>query len=451
MGMIIPEQFLLGIVVWLVLALFSGMILSWIWALRRLLARQPLLPERPLVERGAAPWGGGTVLLVFVTYVIGNVLAFEGYALATRGFGAAKPAARLAMAPGTDPQQSESGQADQGPIGAAREGDHPGAKTPTGGPTAGARSTDAGPDTGRLSVTEMMFVQTAISVVLLVLLPMLVRATSGARLRDFGLSFEGWKRQAAVGVVAILITAPVVYGIQHLVVNLFHVRPRAHPLEKMLRDQSTGGGADLAFFAAVIVAPLLEELLFRGIFQRWMVKLLLKLGLKGAASAQRRPAPRLTRVIPALPPDELDYRISPLPETVAPPGLDSWQVDEPESPAKNLEASPGQGAGVLAGIAIVLTSLFFAAVHGPQWPAPLALFVLSLAIGTVYHQTGSLIAAICMHAVFNGFSMLGLIIMLLGAPRSEVEKAIPPPALQRSDRPSDQTHGPWGPTGRPPE
>src|SRR5438067_11867896 len=82
MGMMIPEQLLVGIVVWLVLALFWGMILSWIWALRRLLARQPLLPERPLVERGAAPWGGGTVLLVFVTYITGNVLAFEGYALA---------------------------------------------------------------------------------------------------------------------------------------------------------------------------------------------------------------------------------------------------------------------------------------------------------------------------------------------------------------------------------
>lgn len=287
--------------------------------------------------------------------------------------------------------------------------------------------------------------QTAVSVVLLVLLPLLVRATSGARLRDFGLSFEGWIRQAAVGVVGILITAPVVYGIQQVVVHLFHVPPRAHPVEKMLRDQSSGGVADLAFLAAVIVAPLLEELMFRAIFQRWLVKLLLKLGRKWRATAHHRPAQRLVRVIPALPPDELDYRISPLPETVDPSELDSWPGDEPEPPAKNLEAAAGHGPGVLAGLAIVLTSLFFAAVHGPQWPAPIALFVLALAIGTVYHRTGSLIAAICMHAIFNGFSMLALIIMLLGAHRGDVEKAIPPPALERSapaERPNPLAAGP---------
>jgi membrane protease YdiL (CAAX protease family) len=423
------------------------MILSWIWALRRLLARQPLLPERPLVERGAAPWGGGTVLLVFVTYIIGNVLAFEGYALATRGLGATKTAARLPMAPGPVPQQLESDQADQDPSGAAREGDHPGAKTPAGGPTAPARSTGAETETGRLSLTEMMFVQTAVSVVLLVLLPLLVRATSGARLRDFGLSFEGWNRQAAVGVVGILITAPVVYGIQQIVVRLFHVQPRAHPVEKMLRDQSSGGVADLAFFAAVIVAPLLEELMFRAIFQRWLVKLLLKLGRKWRAITQHRPAQRLAQVISDLPPDELDDRVSPLPETVDPLELDSWPADEPESPAKNLEAAAAHRPGVLTGLAIVLTSLFFAAVHGPQWPAPIALFVLALAIGTIYHRTGSLIAAICMHATFNGFSMLALIIMLLGAPRSEVEKTIPPPALERSapaERPNPLAAGTAG-------
>ena len=39
-----------------------------------------------------------------------------------------------------------------------------------------------------------------------------------------------------------------------------------------------------------------------------------------------------------------------------------------------------------------------------QWPAPIALFVLALVIGTVYYRTGSLIAAIFMHATFNGIS-----------------------------------------------
>ena len=40
-------------------------------------------------------------------------------------------------------------------------------------------------------------------------------------MRDFGLSFDEWKRQVAIGVVAILITIPVVYGVQAFAVFLF--------------------------------------------------------------------------------------------------------------------------------------------------------------------------------------------------------------------------------------
>ena len=49
---------------------------------------------------------------------------------------------------------------------------------------------------------------------MLILIPLVARLTCGARLRDFGLSFDGWWRQAAVGVVATLIAAPPVNAIQ---------------------------------------------------------------------------------------------------------------------------------------------------------------------------------------------------------------------------------------------
>src|SRR5262249_47807652 len=57
-------------------------------------------------------------------------------------------------------------------------------------------------------------------------------------------------------------------------------------------------------------------------------------------------------------------------------------------------------------LAIVLASSFFAAVHLPQWPAPLAIFVLSIGLGLVYRRTGSLTSAIVMHAMFNGLGTL---------------------------------------------
>ena len=81
---------------------------------------------------------------------------------------------------------------------------------------------------------------------------------------------------------------------------------------------------------------------------------------------------------------------------------------------------------------IITTSLIFAMLHFEQWPAPIALFPLSVMIGYVYEKTGSLIAAFCMHATFNGLSTLLLLMSLLApepAHHPEVEKAKPPAAI----------------------
>jgi len=64
----------------------------------------------------------------------------------------------------------------------------------------------------------------------------------------------------------------------------------------------------------------------------------------------------------------------------------------------------------------------FAGVHAAQWPAPIALFFLALVIGTVYHRTGSLIAAIFVHATFNGLSTLSMFMALLGGPIVDANK-----------------------------
>jgi hypothetical protein len=72
--------------------------------------------------------------------------------------------------------------------------------------------------------------------------------------------------------------------------------------------------------------------------------------------------------------------------------------------------------------AVVLTSLIFGAVHWAQWPAPVALCVLGLVIGTVYHRTGSLIAAVCMHASFNAFSTTAMLVGALYGQLVEAKK-----------------------------
>jgi hypothetical protein len=60
--------------------------------------------------------------------------------------------------------------------------------------------------------------------------------------------------------------------------------------------------------------------------------------------------------------------------------------------------------------AIVGSSLLFAALHAEAWPAPIPLFVLALFLGYLAHRTTSLVGPIVLHALFNGVSMLFLVV-----------------------------------------
>ncbi len=79
----------------------------------------------------------------------------------------------------------------------------------------------------------------------------------------------------------------------------------------------------------------------------------------------------------------------------------------------------------MPGTAIVLTSLLFALLHAPQWPAPIPLFILSVGLGIVTYRTGSLLSPICMHALFNGVSTAAMFLMLGLEPTQD--KPVPPP------------------------
>ena len=95
----------------------------------------------------------------------------------------------------------------------------------------------------------------------------------------------------------------------------------------------------------------------------------------------------------------------------------AWVVPRRESPAP-----------------IVIISALFAVVHLPQWPAPIAIFFLSLGLGVVYQRTGSLFASFVMHALFNGFSTLILFqAVLIGAPADP--KVVPTATCTRAVTP----------------
>ncbi len=409
-----PAQLALALLTLVLLSTILAMFAGWSWMFWRLATGQSLLPGQPLVSLSPPGWRGGTVLLAFSTYVVMNVLV-AGLYVRTQGRVPRKPAPAVKPAAASI-EQRESTKSEKGskpeetkknPSGPGRDVAGKINATPAQGATDGAKPpkpTELDDEDATFSLTEQMFLVSVINCLLLVVLPVLIRATSGARLRDLGLSFSGWERQAAVGVVATMIAAPAVYAIQFASLRIW--KANAHPLEKMLRKEFDSlGVADLAVISAVILAPIVEEMMFRGLLQRWCIDFWTR-----RATARKpvlQPADALVLAAD-------DFAVA------------SEQVSWPEVTADTRSASqdlqPPTRTGAIVGI--TMASLCFAVVHSPQWPAPIPLFVLALIIGAVYHRTGSLIAAIFMHATFNGFSTLAMFVAILGGHEKDARKAI---------------------------
>jgi membrane protease YdiL (CAAX protease family) len=442
MGAIEPKQVLLFLFGWIVLLILLGIGSSWVWVLWRLVTGQQLLPERSLVERRKTPWSSGTVLVVFLVYLLANVLAFQGYLWAT----GAMPDEQPAVAPATPVVNTESVAPGNAAEPAAGNGDRAEKRAST--PETPVQPALPKPEARKLTLIELMSIQGALTAFLIVFLPLVVRGTSGTRLRDLGLSLKGWREQVVVGVVALLFLMPLVYGAQYLAMRAlgpFDEQSR-HPVEKMLREQFSTQAAVLAFLTAVVLAPLLEEMIFRGIFQNWLVDLLDRFG-----SRLRKRFADLGAPVEFV---ALTHETSPLTSSAESkdgsepaywaedfasdepdphPVIDEWasrqwEVGDPVP----VVSKPYSPSPIAAGGAIVLTSLVFASLHAGQWPAPIPIFILALGLGFIYQRTGSLLATISMHAVFNGTSTLMLFFgLLIGVPR-EAEKKVPPPAVEHN-------------------
>jgi membrane protease YdiL (CAAX protease family) len=419
---------LLAALMWLLLACFIGIVVSWGWMIRQFWMRRPLLPERPLCDRRVAPWGIVTVLLVVFLHGLTQYAVVKGYERAT-GRSRTKPAgpgaatvqrkqdvAKSARETPVDGPPHKAGEPrDEGrdinqrghTKGSSKQAQ---ARAPDGAAVAGNATKE--PD--RFSNTEQMFLVALIDSLLLVFIPLLARVTAGARLRDLGVCCEGLRAQVATGLVAILIALPLVYLVQYLAVHIWWPK-ESHPLEVMLRKQFTPEVAYLAVVTAVLVAPMLEELIFRAIFLSWLSQHedLLRALIPWLGRRAGESTPFLA------PPEALSNSQDWSSHTHACDPSNPWSP--PQSPVAPV-AAPSETGDVGATpsktpiCAIVLTSMMFAALHAPQWPAPIPLFFLALVLGIVYTRTGSLLATIIMHAVFNGISTVMLFAILLLRP-----------------------------------
>lgn len=189
----------------------------------------------------------------------------------------------------------------------------------------------------------------------IVALPVLLRKGPGTGPVDLGLTGVGAVlRGLGMGLALALVVLPFIFGIMHLATRTWP--PHPHPMEEMLRRDRSAATALVAILGGGLLAPVAEELLFRGLLQRWI--------------AGR---------------------------------LGSW-------------GETAHGPRTAGFWANVLTSLIFAAIHLEQWPAPIPLFCLAIALGESYRRSGNLGVPIGLHMALNGVSTA----VLLAHPASPI-------------------------------
>jgi len=129
--------------------------------------------------------------------------------------------------------------------------------------------------------------------------------------------------------------------------------PREHDLLQILGEAHDPPIKFAIIASAIVLAPMFEEMLFRGFLQS---------------------------------------------ATLA--ALNRWSDSRDRAPRGRTNAAT---PGWLKWLAIVLASIAFTAVHQHLWLMP-PIFVLSLCLGYVYERTNNLWAPITIHALFNAAS-----------------------------------------------
>lgn len=222
-------------------------------------------------------------------------------------------------------------------------------------------------------------------------------------LAALGFTPKQFPRGFGLGVTAFLIVGPLLIWTLQLVDwvyrSVHYEHDKQHVLLKSLGEAKPGGSALALVLGATIVAPLLEELLFRGHVQTFLREMF--------ARWSAPPEPALAAAwfpgVPPPPPEAGDRSVIPLP---VPP-----QVITYSSPPMIQVVVPCVRPWH-AWLAIVITSLAFAMLHD-AWMRP-PIFVLSLGLGYVYERTGNLWASITVHMLFNALNTLQFVLLIKG-------------------------------------
>jgi len=242
------------------------------------------------------------------------------------------------------------------------------------------------------------------AVVTIVVIVFLARASFARGLKGFGLNLRRIHRDFFAALVLLLAVWPLLLAAIILTTDLGRLiwgpqyQIEQHTQLELITTHSQLPLRILVIVVATVCAPLLEEMLFRGLFQT-MVRSYLAgrlirqtdggLAAEHAGNAERKTPSQTTDFT-----DSTDLRSS--------------SVNPCKSVSKKSSATSAGSAVENTWQAIAISSIVFATAHQnpAHWPA---LLLLGACLGYAYEKTGSLFRAIFIHALFNALTITAVL------------------------------------------
>ncbi len=224
---------------------------------------------------------------------------------------------------------------------------------------------------------------------------------SKATWRDLGIpaSARELLRDICIGGAACLAALAPVHLIQQLFMRSSDEVESGHPLIRMVLESPPNPWVlVLAGVAAVVVAPICEEITFRLLLQGWLER------WEDTRLGWRKEAVDVSAVeVPATAEEETAVTIEAPVAPTAPLDTAAEPEVENDPPVRGVVASLPYGW-----LPILVSAAAFGLAHFGYGPEPIPLFFLALVLGYLYQRTHSIVPSIVAHALFNLFTMIVL-------------------------------------------